>query len=313
MNIVAARGLMQMNWRQKMLVGAAALCAIAAPVLLGQLQTPPSFEVASIKRHPPEGGKGAMLTSMEGPPSDPSRWVASNATTKALIATAYGVKEFQISGGPEWMNSERWDINAKVEDSVAAQLQKLPRAQQQAQQALMLRSLLADRFALEVKRGTKEGTVLALVVAKGGPKLKEVAAPDPQAGVVFSPVAVAPGEHSAPPQGRALVMMNNSRATIASNAAPITDLVDQLSQMLGRQVVDRTGLKGTYQYTLQFSPRGSLAGMPPDAEPSADAAADNDMASIFSALQEQLGLKLESTKGPVDTIAIEHVEEPKPN
>lgn len=230
-----------------------------------------------------------------------------------MIATAYNVKEFEISGGPEWINSDRWDINAKVEDSLAVQLQKLPRAQQQAKQALMLRSLLADRFALEVKRGTKDGLVLALTVAKGGPKLKEVPAPDLQTDLGTAPVGVAPGEHPTPPPGRGLVMMNNSRVTLASNAAPVSNLVDQLSQMLGQQVVDHTGLKGTYQYTLQFSPRGNLHGMPPDAEPGTNSASDDNTASIFTALQEQLGLKLESMKGPVDTITVDHIKEPSQN
>lgn len=274
----------------------------------------PTFEVASIKKHAPDkddGGKG-LRVSMGGP--DVSQFRASNVTAKMLIGTAYSVKEFQISGGPDWVSSERWDIDAKVEDSLAAQLQKLPRAQQQAQQALMLRSLLTDRFGLQITKGTKEGTVLALVVTKGGSKLKEVPAPDPQA-TAQPPAAEprVPGQIPTPPPGNALMMMNGGTglATLAANAVPITDLVTQLSRMVGQQVVDQTGLNGMYQYTLQFAPQGGLPGMP--LPPPADATPDNNTASIFTALQEQLGLKLESTKGSIDTITIDHIEEPSEN
>lgn len=273
---------------------------------------PPSFEVASIKKHPPEGGRG-MRVSMGGP--DVSRFRASNVTAKMLIATAYSVREFQISGGPDWVNSERWDIDAKVDDALAHELQKLPRQQQEAQQALMLRPLLADRFKLQITRSTKEGNVLALVVAKGGPKLKEVPPPDPHAAAV--PPASAPPERGGPPPmpppGGTMMMMNGNAgvATLSSNAIPISNLVNMLSMQVGQQVVDQTGLKGTYQFTLQFAPQMGLGGMPPP--PGAEASSNSDEPSIFTALQEQLGLKLESTKGPIDTITIDHIEEPSEN
>lgn len=273
---------------------------------------PPSFEVASIKKHPPEGGRG-MRVSMGGP--DVSRFRASNVTAKMLVATAYSVREFQISGGPDWVNSERWDIDAKVDDALAHELQKLPRQQQEAQQALMLRPLLADRFELQITRSTKEGNVLALVVAKGGPKLKEVPPPDPHAAAV--PPASAPPERGGPPPmpppGGTMMMMNGNAgvATLSSNAIPISNLVNMLSMQVGQQVVDQTGLKGTYQFTLQFAPQMGLGGMPPP--PGAEASSNSDEPSIFTALQEQLGLKLESTKGPIDTITIDHIEEPSEN
>ncbi|HKQ88371.1 MAG TPA: TIGR03435 family protein, partial [Candidatus Acidoferrales bacterium] len=226
----------------------------------------PSFEVASIKKHATdnEGGRGIRVM-MGGP--DVSQFRASNVTAKMLIASAYSVKEFQISTGPSWISSERWDINAKVEDSQAAQLQKLTRQEQQAQQALMIRSLLADRFKLHLTRSTKEGTVLALVVAKGGPKLKEVPPPDPHAGP--PPPPLAPPERGSspptPPPGGSMMMMNGNTgvATLSSNAMPISNLVNMLSMQVGQQVVDQTGLKGTYQFTLQFAPQIGLGGMPP--------------------------------------------------
>jgi uncharacterized protein (TIGR03435 family) len=275
----------------------------------------PTFEVASVKKHSPEndGGKGKDIPIVMSE-SDVSQFRASNVTAKMLIATAFGVREFQISGGPGWIDSNRFDVEAKVEDSLASQLQKLTRQQQQAQQALMLRSLLLDRFALEVTRGTKEGTILALVVARGGPKLKEVPPPNPQDGPGQSSVPVARGQSQAAAAGQALMMMSGGSGlvTMASNAVPIATLVNQLSARLDQQVVDQTGLKGTYQYTLRFVAQGGLGpdGMPllPDIE-----TPQSTTSSVFTALQEQLGLKLESTKGPVETITIDHIEEPSPN
>jgi uncharacterized protein (TIGR03435 family) len=306
-------GLRFPGWPQSAAIGIVSIAAFSLlvianiPLLRAQAVsdgTPPAFEVASIKKHPPDNGQ-KMGISMGGP--DVSQFRASNVTAKMLIDTAYGVRDFQIVGGPSWIGSEHWDIEAKVDDSFAAQLKELPKQQQQAQQALMIRSLLADRFKLQITRGSKEGTVLALVVAKGGPKLKEVPPPDPQA----RPGSPAPGRSPAPGPGQAFVMMNNSLVTLASNAVPIASLVAQLSMTIGQQVIDQTGLKGTYQYTLQFSPQG-LGGLPPPpGDP--DSSSASNTASIFTALQEQLGLKLESTKGPVETITIDHIEEPSPN
>lgn len=271
----------------------------------------PSFEVASVKKHVADPS-GKMFMRLGAPPGDVSHWVGTNVTAKQLIAVAYNVKDFQIEGGPSWINSERFDIDAKVGDSEAAQLAKLPVKQQQQQMALMLRPLLTERFGLEMKRGMKEGTVLALVVAKGGPKLKEVPPPDPQAGPGPSPGPITPGHLPTPGPGQSYMMTNGRLATLASNAVPVANLVNQLSQWTGQQVVDQTGLKATYEYTLQFAPQNGPAGMPlPPGGP--EAAPDDNTASIFTALQEQLGLKLESTKGSIDTITIDHIEEPSEN
>jgi uncharacterized protein (TIGR03435 family) len=289
--------------------------ATTAPALFRQLQasdgSPLTFEVASVKKHPPENGQKEGIT-LGG--TDVGRYRASNVTAKMLIARAYDVNEFQIAGGPSWINSERWDIEAKVDASLAAELQKLSRQQQQAQQDLMLRSLLLDRFALKVTRGTKEGTVFALVVAKGGPKLKEVAPPDPQAAPAQPSAPILPGRSSGAAPGQALIMMNGGSGlvTMASNAVPIADLANQLSMQFGQQILDRTGLKGTYEYKLQFAAQGDLGldGVPlsPSGERPESAAP-----SVFTALQEQLGLKLETTKGQIATITIDHIEEPTAN
>lgn len=296
--------------RRQLLVG---LCVaiIGLSAMLIRAQSPvsaalPSFEVASIKKLPPDNSDVQRIF-MGG--ADVSQYHATNVTAMTLIGTAYSVKDFQISGGPAWIKSEHWAIDAKVEDSLAAQLQKLPRQQQQNQTALMLRSLLLDRFKLQITRATKEGTVLALVVGKGGAKLKEVRPPD--AATLTTPPARPPeGTPTMAPPGAMMYGMNGDAATVGGNAVPISNLVTVLTRLLGQQVLDQTGLAGTYQFTLQFAPPSgaSDSNQPPGAQASTP---DSSAPSIFTALQEQLGLRLESTKGQMEIITIDHIEEPQ--
>lgn len=275
----------------------------------------PSFEVASIKPH--SATSGHMMDSemsIGSLPGDLSRWAARNVDAKRLIGVAYDIKDFQIAGGPNWIGSNTFDIDAKVLDSTVSQLKKLTQRQQQEQMALMLRSLLIDRFKLRVARGTKEGDVLALVIAKGGPKLMEVPPPDPHASPVAPPTTTRSSSTPSAPPGATIMSLNSSGLSILSaNAVPISDLVALLSGQLHQQVVDQTGLKGTYEYKLQFASQGGLGGMPalpPGAEASAE---DSGVPYISTALQEQLGLRLESTKGSIDVYTIEHIEQPSAN
>ena len=265
----------------------------------------PSFEVASIKRHPPDNGPG-MRVMMGGP--DVSAYKAENVTMKNMIGFAYGMKDFQMSGGPAWISSERFDINAKVEDSMAERLKALPHAEQQKQMKLMMRSLLNERCKLGIAHTTKELPVYALVLAKGGSKLKEAPAPDPIAG---PPSVAKPG--AGPPPGGMSLSIRQGNANVQIRALPIGGLVDWLSAQLGHQVVDQTGLTGTYDIALQFTPEQGAGGGPLPSATGDAAAADAGGTSIFTALQEQLGLRLDSTKASVDTIEIQHVEEPSEN
>jgi bla regulator protein blaR1 len=260
----------------------------------------PSFEAASIKRHQTNGGDEFFS---RGCGRDPSRCAPANVSARDLIALAYGMKGAEVLGGPNWVDSERFDVEAKVEESAAEQLQNLPRAKQQAQMALMMRSLLADRFKLAVTHATKVLPVFALVIAKNGPRLTEVPPPDPNASSAPPPTMTSGGPPPLAP-GQSFFFMNGGLLTISAKAVRITGLINTLSQQLGRQVLDQTGLTGTYDYSLQFAPLEGFEGAPPP---------DSDAASIFTALQEQLGLRLVSTTGPVDVLVIDHIEEPTPN
>jgi uncharacterized protein (TIGR03435 family) len=263
---------------------------------------PPSFEVASIK--PNRSGDMRMGIRFQ-----PGRFNASGATVKQLITLAYDVRDFQVSGGPSWISSDKYDIDAKEPDALAEELAKLPPDQRREKMGLLMQSLLADRFQLRVSHGTKELPVYALVIAKNGPKIQEAKPGDSYPNGMKGR------------DGRALGhggMIGMAPGQLTGQGVPLVFLVQQLAQQLGRRVLDQTGLKGNYDFTLKWTPDQSSAAMlqgPPGGGPGPDNAPPPDSSgpSIFTAIQEQLGLKLESTKGPVETLVIDHVAQPSEN
>jgi len=254
----------------------AAWVAAAVATLGGAFAQEPkrtAFEVASIKPGDPSNPRTVMGIQT-------GRFNAANATLKMLIDFAYDVRDNQIFGGPKWIDSDRFTIEAKPEGAATG-----------PQIRLMMQSLLEERFKLALHRETKDGQVFQLVVAKGGSKLKEV--PDAGQG------------------GRRGLMMG--RGQLNGTAAPMENLVAQLSQQLGRPMIDKTGLTGKYDFTLQWTPdpgQGAMFG-PPGAD--APPPPDPNGPTIFTALQEQLGLRLESAKGPVEVLVIERAEKPAEN
>jgi len=298
---------------RRALLAAAGIAAVSAPVLLGILhvpegraQTPPAtpapkFEVVSIK--PSQEGGGLFRIGLQ--PS--GRFVANSV--QFLMELAYGLKDAQISGAPRWVESEHFAIEAKPEDGFMDQ--KLSRDERSRQISLMMQSLLADRFKLAMHHETKEMPVYSLVVAKSGSKLKE-APPAPPDGDMPPP---------GPPTGqmrRGGIRMG--RGELTASAIPLDRLEDVLSRITARPVLNRTGLQGVYDFTLKWTPaegEGPMMGgpggpggpMPPDAPPPPDA----NGPALFTAIEEQLGLKLESQKAPMDTVIIDHVERPSEN
>jgi uncharacterized protein (TIGR03435 family) len=233
----------------------------------------PSFEAASVK--PDSSGDDHIDGSVGG-----ERYRMNNVTPKYLIEYAFNLLDYQVSGGPSWLDSKRYDIDAKVDDATFASWAKLQRDQQGGQMRLAVQSLLMNRFNLRVTRETKELPVYALVVAKGGPKLNSA---------------------TIPPS----LLPDCPRACLSSTNSSLDNLAASLAALLrDRVVLNETGISGRYQYALHWIPQ-SL-------RPS-DQSTDNSGPSIFTALEGQLGLRIEATKGPVDTIAIDHIEEPSPN
>jgi len=190
---------------------------------------------------------------------------------------AYELEPYQIIGGPKWMDSDRYDIAAKAEGEGTPA---------KAQVRLMLQALLADRFRLRVHRETREMLVYMLVIGKGGPKLKESATGSQSSFSLSS--------------GGPLTEITVSRGSMEQLAIHLS------SAGIGRPVLDRTGLTGSYDYKLRWTSGMSAA---PDGTP-ADA---GGQPSIFTAIQEQLGLKLESGKGPTELVVIDNVEKPSEN
>jgi uncharacterized protein (TIGR03435 family) len=260
------------------------MIALLAAVGLCQSQDADSsfrhaFEVASVKPDP--GGIFRVDRFPDGGFSARGIW------TKFLIALAYDVKEFQILGGPSWISHELYSINAKPGDNPKSPILSPPQLIKQRiedeEWHLRIQSLLADRFQLRIHRETKEQPVYSLVVGKNGPKFREsrFSEADFQKGAV-------PGLTMRPYE-------------LIGNSVAIRFLADELSRRLERNVIDRTGLNGEYDFNLHW--------VPDDADPNSGP----DGLSIFSAVQEQLGLKLESDKAPVDAIIIDHIEKPSPN
>ena len=268
------------------------------------------FEVASVKPSAPLTG-GRVLV---GGRSDPGRATYNNMSLKNLIGLAYKVKPYQISG-PGFLDTDRFDITAK-----------LPEGAGQDQVYLMLQSLLADRFKLTLHHETKELPLYELTVAKGGPKLKasveDPNAPKPGEG---PPPALPPiGKDGFPklPPGRrgALMAMRPGGMHLTATVSSMEDLSNILGNNLGSPVIDKTGLTGTYDYSLEFAlepGQGPMAGLPPPPPPppgGGDAGgirpppADNDLPNVFTAVQEQLGLKLDKKRGPLATLVVDHME-----
>jgi bla regulator protein blaR1 len=254
------------------------LALASFPNLIAQTNKAPAFEVASIKPGDPSARGTRVMVAPGG------RFTASNVNLKFLIQYAYGVRDFQIMGAPGWAGSDRYEISAKPEEE--------RENTSQDQLKLMMQALLADRFKLTFHRETKELPVYGLVAGKNGPKLQQSAV-----------------------ENRPELRMG--RGLISAKGVSMEMLANQLAQQLGRSVIDQTGLKGQYDIKLEWTPdtserRGMGDG---DVRAPSDAAAAPDPAgpSIFTAVQEQLGLKLEGQKGPVDILVIDHVEKPSEN
>lgn len=252
-----------MRW---LTVRVAGIAAVAWCVAFGQ----PAFEVASVKPSTERDRIIGLFTYPGG------RITVTNYTLKMLIHEAYNIEDFRILGGPRWAGEDRYNIEAKPPASSesskwAPASIKTPPSPEMRQ---MLQTLLAERFQLKVHTETRKEPVYALVVAKGGPKLKEPASTTVQPFVSFLP-------HG-----------------LSGKNATMDQLVERLARILGRPVQNRTGIQGNFDFLIDY---------PPD-----DASTDESVL-LLSAIQEQLGLKLETEPGSVDVIVIDRAEKPSGN
>jgi uncharacterized protein (TIGR03435 family) len=236
-----------------------------------------TFEVASVKPSTSTGGRVTIT-------SDPGRISYTNIMLKRILLRAHDVNDYQISG-PDWLDTLRFDITAKVpEGATTEDIQE------------MLRDLLATRFKMKIHRESKELPIYALLSAKNGPKIKPTSTGNPDDEQVAG-MKADEGKDGFPVlslKAPGLVIeTRNGRGRITAKDEPIAKLADLLSGQVGRPVIDRTDLAGNYSFVVYFTPESSDAGSEP---------------FIFAALQEQLGLRLEARKGPVEMLVIDHAE-----
>lgn len=273
--------------------------------------TAPAFEVASVK--PNSSGDGRVMMQ-----NQPGRFIATNITLRMLIRNAYQLQDFQISGGPGWMASDHFDINAKVPDEYRDLPPMRPGSGPGPLQS-MIRALLTERFKLAVHNETKDSPIYALILARSdgklGPNLKKsetdceamFAAGRARGGQMPPPGPPPPGQPM--PCGIRIGMGN-----MAVGGVPLAQVANSLGMFAGRIVLDRTGLTGNYDMTLTWTP-DQMPQRPPGAPADQPvqfngAAIDPNGPSLFTAVQEQLGLKLDSQRGPVETLVIDRAEKP---
>jgi len=245
-------------------VASLAVCALSAAY--GQSPVAQRFEVASVKPAGADQGNGST-----GGQSGRGRLTMSNVTLKRCIMGAFGVGPNLIVGGPDWLNSDRFEIVAKAEQPVGDSVLMA-----------MLQTLLAERFKLAIHRETRAVQAFVLEVAKNGPKLEKAA-----------------GGGSTTRNGRGLI-----------DAKTMT--MDRFAEVLSRQmdlpVVNHTGLNGVFDLKLEWSPESATP-----VKPGTDGAAMESGLSIFTAIQQQLGLRLRSEKRPIEVLVIDRAEKPSEN
>jgi uncharacterized protein (TIGR03435 family) len=260
---------------------AVGMVALAGPLLSGLMNPPnaaqsqagpadaPAIEVASVKPAKP-GTRGYSIQPL------PGRLHAANTSLRMLVSAAYDVYDFQISGGPKWADDDRYDVEVKAQGDTRPT---------KAQLKVMLQKVLADRFSLEFHRETKTLPVYALELAQGGPKFQQSK------------------ETEGDPYFRLF-----QRRQITAQRANLSLLTETLSELLGRPVLDKTGLQGIFDFKLEWTPDATQVRS--SDQPASD---DDNIPSLSGAVQEQLGLKLLSQKGPVEILVIARAEKPTEN
>jgi uncharacterized protein (TIGR03435 family) len=276
------------------------LTALAATVTLAAQA--PAFDVSSVKRQQGNDGRGRGITVQPG-----GRFMAPSATLRELVRAAYGLQDLQVTGGPDWIERDRFEVLGTANPEATL-----------ADARAMLRALLAERFHLAAHIEQRELPVYILTVARAG-RLGDQLRPSggacvPPTGPRNVPMP-APPPPPPPAAGRVLsldapslpcpsmVFNNVSSGHWSIRNWPIAHFADRLTSTLGRQVIDRTGLSGTFDFDVTY---GTQA-------PAIDGAAPTDVPALATALREQLGLRLDGTRAPVDVLVIDRVAPPEEN
>jgi uncharacterized protein (TIGR03435 family) len=258
----------------------AALVWLTACVSPGQsVLSLPQFDAASVKPSSPGDIRGSTFEFIPG-----GGLRITNGTLRGILETAYSVRDFQIVGGPGWLNSDQWEIYARSNPGGPSDIAETRRK---------LQALLAQRFQLKAHREIRELPIYALVVAKGGSKLATVPSQNAEGSVA--------GIHA-------------ECGRMTGTMTSIKNLTVYLERQVRRPVVDRTGLTGRYDFQLDWeSDAGPCAASAVDGAARGAGGDSSDGPSLFTALQEKLGLKLESTRGPVEVIVVDRADKADDN
>jgi bla regulator protein BlaR1 len=292
----------QLSFARKLLLATIGISAVAGPVVFGMVNATqvraqlsetsgaplPSLEIVAVKPNH-SGDKTTRFGLL------PDRFTVTNVSVKDLIKYAYGVKDYQLSRAPSWIDHDRYDVDLKEKDSPVTGAQNF-NADVQQRRRLMVQALLADRFQLKVHQEIRDLPTYALVVGNNGPKFSQTP----------GPVPVLAG-------GRIMILNGH----LSMTALPVSALAGALSEQFGRSVIDETGLTGNYDLNLQWTAgsktptaNGTENG---SQEPANMPLLDSSESSILTAVQEQLGLQLEPQRGPVQFLVIDHAERPSEN
>lgn len=280
-----------LNWPRRAFSASAVGAVLLSQLLIGLILVPrisaqtqtsspekPVIDVASVRPNRTGGRSTILFEPANGRPT------ATNVTLKYLIKWAYNVEDYQISGGPKWIDSASFDIRATLVHDVRLNGSPVQRSYFRE----MIQPLLADRFKLVVHRTTRELPVYALVTGKNGPKLQDSK------------------EH-----GPENMRMTGGRGLMVGQYIPIDILREALQQVVGRPVANGTGLSGYYDFRLQWDPGDDTPANSADGATSGSV--DPAQGSIFTTLQEQLGLRLDARRGLVEVLVIDSAELPSEN
>ena len=273
-----------------LMLGLAAVATIVVPAQ----QKDATFEVASVKANRSGDTNGNLQLQPGG------RVNASNMPVRPIITFAYQLAQYQLIGGPGWLNTDRYDLVAKMDQDVSPAT-IIPGASTPSPMQVALRNLLEERFKLKVHRETRDMDIYALVMARPGgapgPGLK----PTTQDCAAAAAAARRGGPPPTGKPGEPFCGIQGGPGRLRFGGLPATSLAAAFSGAAGRMVVDRTGLTGSWDFELAYAVEARGADAPP---------VDPNAPSLFTAVQEQLGLKLEPTKGPVEVLVIDSIEKP---
>jgi bla regulator protein BlaR1 len=319
-NIMNKSIVRKLNFGKKLLLSAAGVVAIALPIVFGLAKPAHSQPQSSsqdmaaktfsftrgyqqVSVTPGETGNGIIQTRIL---FKPDSLMAKNQTLQELLKLAYGVQASQISGGPDWIATARFNVEARLDSSAVAALQKLSPEQQKMERDQMFQNLLADQFKVALHRENRLLPAQVLVIAKNGPKIQQAQPGDTYPNGIKGQDGLPAGPHK----------FDFGSDGVIVQALPMSFVANNLAMHLNQPVVDRTGLTGDYDFTLRFSPRSETTvhnneqtGAKETTMPVSSISAHN--AALLSAIEEQLGLKLEPQTIPLPVLVIDRAEKPE--